>query len=56
MAAYTKTMTLYNSALKQASALVFAQGIYLSEYYLRVKYGCNRLLHFGAVGVQRNFP
>ena len=50
------TMTLYNFALKQSSALIFAQGIYLSEYYLRCKYGCNRSLHFGAVGVQRTFP
>ena len=49
-------MTLYNFALKQSSALIFAQGIYLSEYYLRCKYGCNRSLHFGAVGVQRTFP
>ena len=48
-------MTLYNFALKQSSALIFAQGIYLSEYYLRCKYGCNRSLHFGAVGVQRTF-
>ena len=32
-------MTLYNFALKQSSALIFAQGIYLSEYYLRCKYG-----------------
>ena len=50
------TMTLYNFALKQSPALIFAQGIYLSEYYLRCKYGCNRSLHFGAVGVQRTFP
>ena len=49
-------MTLYNFALKQSSALIFAQGIYLSEYYLRCKYWCNRSLHFGAVGVQRTFP
>ena len=49
-------MTLYNFALKKSSALIFAQGIYLSEYYLRCKYGCNRSLHFGAVGVQRTFP
>ena len=47
------TMTLYNFALKQSSALIFAQGMNLSEYYVRCKYGCNRLLHFGAVGVQR---
>ena len=39
-----------------SSALIFAPGIYLSEYYLRCKYGCNRSLHFGAVGVQRTFP
>ena len=50
------TMTLYNFALKQSSALKFAPGIYLSEYYVRCKYGCNRSLHFGAVGVQRTFP
>ena len=50
------TMTLYNFALKQSSALIFAPGIYLSEYYLQCKYGCNRSLHFGAVGVQRTFP
>ena len=50
------TMTLYNFALKQSSALIFAPGIYLSEYYVRCKYECNRLLHFGAVGVQRTFP
>ena len=49
-------MTLYNFALKQFSALIFAPGIYLSEYYLQCKYGCNRSLHFGAVGVQRTFP
>ena len=49
-------MTLYNFALKQFSELIFAPGIYLSEYYLQCKYGCNRLLHFGAVGVQRTFP
>ena len=51
-----KTMTLYNFALKQSSALIFAPGIDLSEYYLRCKYGCNRSLHFEAVGVQRTFP
>ena len=50
------TMTLYNFALKQSFALIFAPGIYLSEYYLQCKYGCNRSLHFGAVGVQRTFP
>ena len=50
------TMTLYNSAPKQSSALIFAPGIYLSKYYLQCKYGCNRSLHFGAVGVQRTFP
>ena len=50
------TMTLYNFALKQSSALIFAPGINLSEYYLQCKYGCNRSLHFGAVGVQRTFP
>ena len=50
------TMTLYNFALKQSSALIFAPGIYLSKYYLQYKYGCNRSLHFGAVGVQRTFP
>ena len=50
------TMTLYNFTLKQSSELIFAPGIYLSEYYLRCKYGCNRSLHFGAVGVQRTFP
>ena len=49
-------MTLYNFALKQFSALIFAAGIYLSEHYLQCKYGCNRSLHFGAVGVQRTFP
>ena len=54
--AIQNTMTLYNFALKQSSALIFAPGIYLSEYYVRCKYGCNRLLHFGAVGVQRTFP
>ena len=48
-------MTLYNFALKQFSALIFAPGIYLSEYYLQCKYGCNRSLHFGAVGVQLTF-
>ena len=32
---YTKNMNLYFSALKQSSALFFAPGIYLSEYYLR---------------------
>ena len=36
------TMTLYNFALKLSSALKFAPGIYLSEYYVRCKYGCNR--------------
>ena len=49
-------MTLYNFALKRSSALIFAQGIYLSKYYLLCKYGCNRSLHVGAVGVQRTFP
>ena len=44
-------MSLYYSALKQSSVLIFAPGIYLSEYYLRCKYECYRLLHFGAVGV-----
>ena len=44
-------MSLYYSALKQSSALNFAPGIYLSKYYLRCKYECNRSLHFGAVGV-----
>ena len=33
-------MSLYYSALKQSSALNFAPGIYLSEYYLRCKYEC----------------
>ena len=31
-------MSLHYSALKQSSALDFAPGIYLSEYYLRCKY------------------
>ena len=57
LAAYTKkNISLYYSELKQSSALIFAPGIYLSEYYLRCKYACNRSLHFGAVGVHRNFP
>ena len=41
MFGYIQTyMSLYNSALKQSSALNFAPGIYLSEYYLRCKYEC----------------
>ena len=52
MSGYIQTdMSLYYSALKQSSALNFAPGIYLSEYYLRCKYECYRSLHFGAVGV-----
>ena len=35
MSGYIQTdMSLYYSALKQSSALNFAPGIYLSEYYL----------------------
>ena len=34
LAAYTKNMSVYNSAFKLSSALVFAPSIYLSEYYL----------------------
>ena len=51
-----KNMSLYYSALEQYFALVFATGIYLSDYYLWCKYRCNRSLHLGSVGVQRNFP
>ena len=41
MFGYIQTyMSLYYSALKQSSALNFAPGIYLSEYYLRCKYEC----------------
>ena len=46
------TKTHYNFALKQSSGLIFARGIDLLEYYERCKYGCNRSLHFGAVGVR----
>ena len=35
------TMTHYNFALKQSSALIFAIGIYLSKYYLQCKYDVN---------------
>ena len=41
-------MSLDYSALKQSSALIFALGIYLSEYYFRCKIGCYRSLYFGA--------
>ena len=52
MSTYIQTdMSLYYSALKQSSALNFAPGIYLSEYYLRCKYECYQSLQFGAVGV-----
>ena len=52
MSGYIQTdMSLYYSALKQSSALNFAPGMNLSEYYLLCKYECYRSLHFGAVGV-----
>ena len=50
-------MTLYNFALKQSSALIFCpRHLPVLNTIYSVKYGCNRSLHFGAVGVQRNFP
>ena len=52
---YQNFVSLYNSPLKQSSALIFVQGTNLSEYFFRCKYGCNRSLYFGVVGVQRNF-
>ena len=52
MSTYIQTdISLYYSALKESSALNFAPGIYLSEYYLRCKYECYQSLQFGAVGV-----
>ena len=50
------TMTLYNFALKQSSALNFARAFTCLNTIYGINIGSNRSLHFGAVGVQRTFP